>query len=82
MSLFLINEVLLLIKKKNRHVHGISTLIPGTCVLMWIPKLVLTGIFFFFFLISKDDIYMKGYSMHEEHRANLENTRIGKQRKI
>ena len=37
---------------------------------------------FFFFLISKNDIYMKGYSMHEEHRANLENTRIGKQRKI
>ena len=35
---------------------------------------------FFFFLISKNDIYMKGYSMHEEHRANLENTRIGKQR--
>ena len=66
-------------KKKNRHVHGISTLIPGTCVLMWIPKLVLTGIFFFF-LISKNDIYMKGYSVHEEHRANLENTRIGKQR--
>ena len=25
-------------------------------------------------------IYMKGYSMHEEHRANLENTRNGKQR--
>ena len=36
---------------------------------------------FFFFLISKNDIYTKGYSMHEEHRANLENTRKGKQRK-
>ena len=37
--------------------------------------------FFFFFLISKDDIYTKGYSMHEEHRANAENTRRRKQRK-
>ena len=37
---------------------------------------------FFFFLISKDDIYTKGYSMHEEQGGNLENTRIGKQRKI
>ena len=33
---------------------------------------------FFFFLISKNDIYTKDYSIHEEHRANLENTRIGK----
>ena len=24
------------------------------------------------FLISKNDIYMKDYSMHEEHRASLE----------
>ena len=31
-----------------------------------------------FFLISKNDIYTKDYSMIEEHRANLENTRIGK----
>ena len=29
---------------------------------------------YFFFLISKNDIYTKGYSMHEEHRVNLENT--------
>ena len=35
----------------------------------------------FFFLISKNDIHTKGYSMHEEHRKNLENTRRGKQRK-
>ena len=28
----------------------------------------------FFFLISKNDIYTKGNSMHEEHRANQENT--------
>ena len=35
---------------------------------------------YIFFLISKTDIYMKGYSMHEEHRANLENTRRAKQR--
>ena len=35
----------------------------------------------YFFLVSKNDIYTKGYSMHEEHRANLENTRKGKQRK-
>ena len=27
----------------------------------------------FFFLISKNFIYMNGYSMHEEHRANPEN---------
>ena len=26
----------------------------------------------FFFLISKNDIYTKVYSMHEEHRANTE----------
>ena len=36
---------------------------------------------FFFFLISKNDIYMKDYSKHEEHRANPENTRRRKQRK-
>ena len=35
----------------------------------------------FFFLISKNDIYTKGYSMHEEHRANLEKTRRRKQNK-
>ena len=35
-----------------------------------------------FFLISKNDIYTKGNSMHEEHRANRENTRKGKQREI
>jgi len=34
----------------------------------------------FFFLISKNIIYTKGYSMHQEHRANPENTRR-KQRK-
>ena len=34
----------------------------------------------FFFLISKNDIYTKGNSMHEEHKANRENTRKGKQR--
>ena len=28
-----------------------------------------------FFLISKNVIYTNGYSMHEEHRANPENTR-------
>ena len=33
------------------------------------------GWIFFFFLISKNDIYTKGYSMHEEHGANQENTR-------
>ena len=32
-------------------------------------------IIFIFFLVSKNVIYTKGYSMHEEHRANLENTR-------
>ena len=37
-------------------------------------------VIFFFFFISKNDIYTKGYSMHEEHRANRENTREGKQR--
>ena len=37
-------------------------------------------VFFFLFFISKNDIYTKGYSMHEEHRANRENTREGKQR--
>ena len=35
----------------------------------------------FFFYISKDVIYTNGYSMHEEHRANPENTRRKKQRK-
>ena len=38
-------------------------------------KFVNGFLFFFFFLISKNVIYTKGYSMHEEHRANLENTR-------
>ena len=41
-------------------------------------------VFFFsyiFFLISKNDIYMKGYSMQEEQRAKPENTRRRKQRK-
>ena len=32
-------------------------------------------IYIFFFLISKNVIYTNGYCMHEEHRANLENTR-------
>ena len=32
-------------------------------------------ILFFFFLISKNDIYMNSYSMHEKHKANPENTR-------
>ena len=31
--------------------------------------------YFFFFLISKNDIYMNSYSMHEKHKANPENTR-------
>ena len=39
------------------------------------PLNLLMDIFFFFFLISKNVIYTKGYSMHEEHRANLKNTR-------
>ena len=38
-------------------------------------------LFFFFFLISKNVIYTKGYSMHKEHRANPEDTRRRKQRK-
>ena len=29
-------------------------------------------VFCFFFLISKNDIYTKGNSMHEEYRANRE----------
>ena len=36
---------------------------------------------FFFFLISKNVIYTNGYSMHEKHRANPENTRRRKQKK-
>ena len=36
---------------------------------------------FFFFFISKNDINTKVYSMHEEHRANPENTGRRKQRK-
>ena len=39
------------------------------------------GYLFFFFLISKNVIYTNGYSMHEEHGANPENTRRKKQRK-
>ena len=35
----------------------------------------------FFFFISKNVIYMNGYSMHEEHRANPENTRRKKTKK-
>ena len=38
-------------------------------------------VIFFFFFISKNDIYTKCYSMREEHRANLENTRRRKQTK-
>ena len=34
-----------------------------------------SAISFIFFLISKNVIYTNGYSMHEEHRANPENTR-------
>ena len=34
--------------------------------------------FIFIFLISKSDIYTKGYSMHEKHRAN---PKITKRRK-
>ena len=33
-----------------------------------------------FFFISKNDIYTKDCSMHEEHRASLESTRKRKQR--
>ena len=36
---------------------------------------------FFFFLKSKNDIYTKGYSVHERHRANPKITRRKKQRK-
>ena len=36
---------------------------------------------YIFFLISKNVIYMYGYSMHEKHRANPENTRRRKQKK-
>ena len=36
---------------------------------------------FFFFLISKNDIYTKGYFVHERHRANPKITRRKKQRK-
>ena len=35
----------------------------------------------FFFLISKNDIYTKGYSMHEKHITNPKITRRKKQRK-
>ena len=38
-------------------------------------------IIFIFFLVSKNVIYTKGYSMHKEHRANPEDTRRRKQRK-
>ena len=38
-------------------------------------------IFFFFFLISKNVINTNDYSMHEEHRANPENTRRKKQKR-
>ena len=31
---------------------------------------------FFFFWISKNVIYTNGYSMHEKHRANPENTKM------
>ena len=33
-------------------------------------------LFFFFFLISRNVIYTNGYSMHEKHRANPENTKM------
>ena len=36
---------------------------------------------YIYILISKNDIYTKVYSMHEEHRANPENTRRRKQGK-
>ena len=36
---------------------------------------------YLFFLISKNVIYTNGYSVHEEHRVNPENTRRKKQRK-
>ena len=31
---------------------------------------------FFYFLISRNVIYTNGYSMHEKHRANPENTKM------
>ena len=34
-----------------------------------------------FFFISKNDIYTKGYSMHEKHRANPKITRKGKEKR-
>ena len=32
-------------------------------------------------MISKNDIYMKGYSMHEKHRANPKITKREKKKK-
>ena len=36
---------------------------------------------FFFFLLSKNNIYTKGYSIHEKHRANSENYKKKKKKK-
>ena len=36
---------------------------------------------FFFFLISTNNIYTKGYSIHEKHRANSENYKKKKKKK-
>ena len=33
---------------------------------------------YIYFMISKNVIYTYGYSMHEKHRANLENTKKNK----
>ena len=59
--------------------HVLSKCSVTNHCLIFIEHMIL--IKFFFFLISKNVIYTNGYSMHEEHGANPENTRRKKQRK-
>ena len=42
---------------------------------------LLVAMYYYVFFISKNDIYTKGYSMQEKHRANPKITRRRKQRK-
>ena len=53
-------------KKRYNRYHSDTSLFQSSVI----PETVIS-----FFLISKNVIYTNGYSMHEEHRANPENTR-------
>ena len=54
-------------RRQQKRVFGLVELFS-----LWMQEVVNSILFF---LISKNDIYTKVYSMHEEHRANPKSTR-------